>query len=158
MPDMSAQILQPGSAHQWDAARRLVREYAATLGVDLCFQNFERELENFDRDYAAPKGAFLLAAEGGGYVACVGLRQFADEVGEMKRLYVTPAARGTGLGRQLVERLIAVARELGYRNLVLDTLPSMKEAQGLYQSLGFKPTAAYRFNPVPGSTFLRLDL
>ena len=86
------------------------------------------------------------------------MRQFADEVGEIKRLYVAPAARGRGLGRVLVERIIAEARELGYRSLLLDTLPFMKEAQSLYLSMGFKPTTAYRFNPIAGSAFLRLDL
>ena len=84
-------------------------------------------------------------------VACIGLRPFADEIGEIKRLYVAPTARGQGLGRVLVERIIEVAREIGYRSLRLDTLPSMKEAQSLYTSLGFAPTAAYRFNPIAGA-------
>lgn len=146
------------TAHQWEEARRLVREYAASLDVDLSFQNFDQELEHFASEYAAPKGAFLLAEDAGQYVACIGVRQFADGVGEIKRLYVAPAARGTGLGRVLVERIIAIAQEMGYHSLLLDTLPFMKEAQALYLSLGFKPTTAYRFNPVAGSAFLRLDL
>ena len=151
-------LLQATTPHQWDEARRLVREYAASLNVDLSFQNFEQELEHFSIEYAAPKGAFLLAEHDSRYVACIGIHQFQDGIGEIKRLYVMPAARGTGLGRTLVERIIAVARELGYRSLLLDTLPFMKEAQALYLSLGFKPTDAYRFNPVAGSAFLRLDL
>jgi N-acetylglutamate synthase-like GNAT family acetyltransferase len=155
---MSAHLLQASTAHEWDEARRLVREYAASLDVDLSFQNFEQELERFPIDYAAPKGAFLLAEDAGRFVACIGLRQFAEDVGEVKRLYVIPAARGAGLGRELVERISAVARKLGYRSLLLDTLPFMTEAQALYLSVGFKPTTAYRFNPVAGSTFLRLEL
>jgi GNAT superfamily N-acetyltransferase len=146
------------SHHQWDEARRLVREYAASLDVDLSFQNFEQELERFSIEYAAPQGAFLLAEDAGHYVACIGVRHFSEDIGEIKRLYVVPAARGRGLGRLLVERVIVVARELGYRSLLLDTLPFMKEAQALYVSLGFEPTTAYRFNPVVGSAFLRLDL
>ena len=82
----------------------------------------------------------------------------SDGIGEIKRLYVAPAARGLGLGRLLVERIIVVARQIGYSSLLLDTLPFMKEAQSLYVSLGFKPTAPYRYNPVAGSAFLRLDL
>jgi GNAT superfamily N-acetyltransferase len=146
------------SPDQWHEARRLVREYAASLDVDLSFQNFEQELEHFSIEYAAPQGAVLLAEEAGQYVACIGVRRFSEDIGEIKRLYVVPAARGRGLGRLLVERVIVVARELGYRSLLLDTLPFMKEAQALYVSLGFEPTTAYRFNPVAGSAFLRLDL
>jgi GNAT superfamily N-acetyltransferase len=159
-PDAGApvRLLQATTPREWEAARRLVREYAAALGVDLSFQNFEQELEHFAVDYAAPTGAFILAADAGEYVACIGVRQFADGVGEIKRLYVAPAARGRGLGRVLVERIIASAKELGYRRLLLDTLPFMKEAQALYLSMGFRPTTAYRFNPIAGSVFLRLDL
>ncbi len=135
-----------------------MREYAASLNVDLSFQNFDQELEHFTSEYAAPNGAFILAEDDGQYVACIGVRRFADDIGEIKRLYVVPAARGTGLGRALVERIIDVAREMGYRSLLLDTLPFMKEAQALYLSLGFKPTDAYRFNPVAGSAFLQLEL
>ena len=151
-------LLQATTPQHWDEARRLVREYAASLEVDLSFQNFEQELEHFSSEYAAPNGAFILAESDGRYVACIGIRQFADGIGEIKRLYVSPAARGTGLGRTLVVQIIAVARELGYRSLLLDTLPSMKEAQALYRSMGFAPTSPYRFNPIAGSAFLRLDL
>jgi GNAT superfamily N-acetyltransferase len=156
---MSAmRLLQAATPHEWDEARRLVREYAASLNVDLSFQNFDAELQHFATEYAAPAGAFILAEEAGQYLACIGLRPFSEEVGEIKRLYVIPAARGRGLGRVLVERIIAAAREIGYRSLLLDTLPFMKDAQALYLSLGFKPTTPYRFNPIEGSAFLRLDL
>jgi len=104
------------------------------------------------------RSAFILATEASQYLTCIGLRPFSEGIGEIKRLYVIPAARGRGLGRVLVERSIAVAREIGYRSVLLDTLPFMKEAQALYLSLGFKPTTAYRFNPIEGSAFLRLDL
>ena len=151
-------LLQATTPHEWNEAGRLVREYAASLDVDLSFQNFAEELEHFPIEYAAPAGAFILAEDGGQYLACIGVRQLSDEVGEIKRLYVAPAARGRGLGRVLVERIIAEARRLGYRSLLLDTLPFMKEAQSLYLSMGFKATTAYRFNPIAGSAFLRLDL
>jgi GNAT superfamily N-acetyltransferase len=155
---VSVRWFQAATAHEWDEARRLVREYAAALDVDLSFQNFEDELQHFPSEYAPPRGAFILLEEAGQSLACIGLRPFADDIGEIKRLYVIPAARGRGLGRVLVERIITVAREIGYRSILLDTLPFMKEAQGLYSSLGFEPTTAYRYNPIEGSAFLRLDL
>jgi GNAT superfamily N-acetyltransferase len=151
-------LLQATTPREWDEAQRLVREYAASLNVDLSFQNFDHELQHFTTDYAPPTGAFILAEDADRYVACIGLRQFAEGIGEIKRLYVVPAARGLGLGRLLVERIIVVAREVGYGSLLLDTLPFMKEAQSLYVALGFKPTVPYRYNPVAGSAFLRLDL
>jgi len=151
-------LLQATTSHEWAEAQRLVREYAAALDVDLSFQNFEQELEHFASEYSAPTGAFILAEDAGQYSACIGVRRFAVGVGEIKRLYVIPAARGRGLGRVLVERIVAEGKQLGYRSLLLDTLPFMKEAQSLYLSLGFRPTTAYRFNPIAGSSFLRLDL
>jgi carbonic anhydrase len=96
--------------------------------------------------------------EAGRYVGCVGLRRFAEGIGEMKRLYTIPATRGRGTGRLLAKAIVAEAEGLGYRRLVLDTLPSMKEAQSLYASLGFVSTAAYRFNPIPGTSYLELAL
>jgi ribosomal protein S18 acetylase RimI-like enzyme len=125
--------------------RGLFREYQAQLGVDLCFQGFEAELAALPGDYAPPLG-------------CVAMRPLDATTCEMKRLYVRDAARGLGLGRRLAERLIAEARALGYRRMVLDTLPSMAAAQGLYRSLGFAPIAPYTFNPVEGSRYLGLDL
>lgn len=150
--------MQPQSPDDWRQARGLIEQYAASLNVDLCFQNFEHELEHLASDYAAPVGAFLLAEENGAYLGCVGLRQHAFNVGEIKRLYVTSAARGKRVGRLLAEGIVELARQRGFRQLLLDTLPAMKEAQSLYASMGFKPTAAYRFNPVPGAVFLELTL
>ena len=103
-------------------------------------------------------GAFLLAREQAVLLGCVGVRQFSDGSGEIKRLYVIPAARGRGVGRLLAVGIVAEARQLGYARLLLDTLPSMNEAQSLYVSLGFKQTAAYRFNPFPAAAFLELSL
>jgi GNAT superfamily N-acetyltransferase len=122
--------------------------------VDLSFQNFEHEVEHLATEYTAPAGVFLLVEENEIFVGCIGLRRFAPGVGEIKRLYVSPAGRGDGVGRFLVEGVLVVAEQLGYTRLVLDTLPSMKDAQRLYASLGFTPTAPYRFNPVPGTAYL----
>jgi GNAT superfamily N-acetyltransferase len=151
-------LVQPQSQDDWRQARGLIEQYAASLNVDLSFQNFEHELEHLDEEYAPPSGAFLLAQEDGGYLGCIGLRQHASGIGEIKRLYTAPAARGKKVGRLLAEAIVVVARQRQYRQLLLDTLPFMTEAQTLYASLGFKPTAPYRFNPVAGTQFLELTL
>ena len=132
-----------------ERVRQLFEEYAAGLGVDLSFQDFAAEL-------ADPLGFYdvvLLADDG-----CVALRRLDDDACEMKRLYVGPAARGTGLGRRLAEAVIAEARARAFARMLLDTLPSMTSARALYASLGFRETEAYRFNPVPGTIFLELEL
>ena len=154
----SIRLARPASEEDWREARRLIEEYAASLNVDLCFQNFAHEIEHLAEEYGPPAGAFLLAVENGVRLGCVGLRRISDGVAEMKRLYAVPAARSRGVGRLLAEGIIGAARELGYTAVVLDTLPSMKEAQALYAALGFKGTSAYRFNPVPGTTYLELKL
>jgi ribosomal protein S18 acetylase RimI-like enzyme len=129
--------------------RTLLREYADGLGVDLSFQDFDAEL-------ADPLGFYelVLVATGG----CVALRRVDGATCEMKRLYVRPAARATGLGRALADAVIAHARARGYERMLLDTLPSMAEARSLYASLGFRETEAYRYNPVEGTSFLELLL
>jgi len=152
-------LVQPATAQQWQQARGLVEAYAASLGVDLSFQDFAHELEHLHTEYGPPSGAFLLAQrEDGVVLGCVGVRRFGAGVAEMKRLYVTPAGRGHGVGRRLAKAAIDVARSAGYSRLVLDTLPSMTEARSLYRSLGFTATSAYRFNPVEGTAFLELRL
>lgn len=155
---MATRVAPPGSAADWLAARRLIEEYAAGLGVDLCFQNIDHELAHLPEEYGPPAGAFLLFFRDQVPLGCVGLRPQAGGVAEIKRLYVAPAGRGLGAGRALAEGILDAAKRLGYDRVVLDTLPSMKEAQALYASLDFRPTGAYRFNPVPGTTYLEREL
>ena len=155
---MTASLLKPKSPAEWREARRLVEGYASSLNLDLSFQNFAQELEHFEDEYSAPTGAFLLARKNASFVGCVGLRKLSDTVGEIKRLYVMPAARGHGLGEALVRGIVDEGKQLNYTRLVLDTLPSMLAARSLYQELGFKPVAPYRYNPVPGTAFLELQL
>jgi GNAT superfamily N-acetyltransferase len=155
---MPTEWIEPDSPERWEEARRLIDEYAASLGIDLSFQDIHREMGDLPREYSPPGGAFLLAVERGHAVGCVGLRRLSERDGEIKRLYVVPACRGRGIARELAERIVAAARKLGYSRLLLDTLPTMREAQALYRSLGFKPTAPYRFNPVEGTVFMELQL
>lgn len=141
-----------------ESARGLFREYAASLGLDLSFQYFESELRDLPGEYAPPRGRLFLAFEAEREAGCGALRPLDEEICEMKRLYVRREFRGRGLGRQLAETLIQEAREIGYRAMRLDTLPVMPQAQELYRMLGFVEIAAYRYNPVPDSRFLELDL
>ena len=151
-------LVHPDSPDAWAAARRLVEAYAASLGVDLGFQDFEREMASLTEVYGPPDGCFLLAAEDGGYVGCGALRRFSESACELKRLYVAPEQRGSGAGRRIAQALIARARARGYQAVLLDTLPSMVEAQRMYAALGFAPAPPYRYNPVPGASYWRLDL
>jgi len=143
-------VIRQATTADTEHVRTLLREYADGLDVDLSFQDFDAELA----DPLAVNELVLLAGEGG----CVTLRRLDDETCEMKRLYVQPPMRATGLGRALAEAVIAHARARGYERMLLDTLPSMDEARALYTSLGFRETEAYRYNPVPGTSYLELEL
>jgi ribosomal protein S18 acetylase RimI-like enzyme len=145
-------------ADEIKTARALFREYAGGLEVDLCFQNFDEELATLPGGYAPPDGRLLLAWDGAEAAGCVALRRFAEAIGEMKRLFVRPAWRGTGLGRALAQTVIAEARAAGYMTLRLDTLPTMTPAQRLYRALGFREIAAYRNNPIYGASYMELSL
>ena len=142
----------------WTEARRLIEEYAASLDFDLAFQDFDREIRSLQVEYASPSGCFVLAQYEGVWIGCGGVRRFSASACEMKRLYVSPAGRGHRAGRQIAGALIDTARRLGYRTMLLDTTSSMTRAQQIYMSLGFTIAAPYRYNPIEGASYWRLDL
>ena len=152
------EIREATRAEDIASARELLREYERALGVDLCFQGFAQELANLPGEYAPPRGTLLLARDGDAVAGCIALRPVDHRDCEMKRLYVRDQFRAAGLGRRLVERVIATAQAIGYRRMVLDTLPSMVSAQRLYESFGFTDITAYRHNPIQGTRYLGLVL
>lgn len=146
------------SAEDLEHIRTLFREYADSLGFDLDFQDFVRELDELPGDYAPPDGCLLLAKEGSQLIGCVALRKIDNETCEMKRLYVRPDFRGKGIGRALSQKIIDEAHAIGYRRMRLDTIPTMKQANALYYSFGFKKIKPYRYNPIEGALFMELQL
>ena len=153
------EIVSACSIDDIENSRSLFKEYAAWLEIDLCFQNFEKELSELPGDYAPPGGRLLLASVNKTLAGCIALRKIGEGVCEMKRLFVRPEFRGQSLGRGLAQAIIRNAKQIGYKRMRLDTLPpKMNDAIGLYQSLGFKEIEPYYNNPVPGALFMELDL
>lgn len=182
-------LLQPTRAHELQATRILFEEYAHALGIDLGFQDFERELALLPGDYAEPRGKLLLAlvdtatvdgttvapegldadgrfpleaGQGARIAGCCALRPLDTvdypNAAEMKRLYVRPAFRGLGVGRQLAEAILDAAHHAGYACVLLDTLDDMESARALYEDLGFEAVPPYYHNPIAGSHYLKVDL
>ncbi len=155
----SLSLTQAESPPQIAQVRELFLEYAQSLGFSLCFQNFDKELAGLPGDYAPPEGRLLLVECEGKLAACVALHKLEPGICEMKRLYLRPQFRGKGLGRALAERIIAEARQIGYRRMRLDTVePVMKDAVAMYRKLGFKEIAAYCANPIAGALYMELEL
>lgn len=143
---------------QLDDAQELFMEYSRSIGISLCFQGFDEELDSLPGKYSPPKGSLMLAYVGGRAAACAALRYVSDDICELKRVFVRDDFRGSGLGRGIVSRMIDEARALGYGYMRLDTLPSMAAAQKLYFSLGFHEIEPYIYNPHKGTLYMELKL
>lgn len=156
---MNLKISQPTRPEELDSVRQLFQEYADSLSFDLGFQNFAEELADLPGKYAPPSGCILLATVNHQPAGCVALKPLTAGICEMKRLFVRPQFRKTGLGRTLAEQIIKEAKQLGYSSIRLDTIPSMMgKAVSLYRALGFREIPAYCENPIPGAMFMELRL
>ncbi len=160
MPEI--ELRRAETAAELAQAATIFREYAASLAIDLCFQNFEAELASLPGDYAAPTGYLLLALVDGEAAGCGALRSLAEvdyaNACEMKRLFVRPGFRRFGLGRLMAQALLDEARRAGYSAMLLDTLDEMEAARELYATLGFEEIPPYYFNPIAGAHYLKADL
>ncbi|MFG6460218.1 GNAT family N-acetyltransferase [Roseateles sp. DXS20W] len=159
-PDI--QLITPASPEDWQETRLILRDYAASLAVDLDFQGFDEELAGLPGAYAPPGGLMLLALVDGAVAGSGAFRPLPDadypNACEMKRLFVRPAFRRFGLGRLLAQNLMDRATEAGYSSMLLDTLDDMEAARGLYESLGFVEVPPFYFNPIPGAHYLKAEL
>lgn len=162
MPGPEIQLIVPESAEDWQETRLILRDYAASLAVDLGFQGFDDELDTLPGAYAPPSGLLLLATVDGAVAASGAFRPLPDadypNACEMKRLFVRPAFRLFGLGRVMAQALMDRATEAGYSSMLLDTLDDMEAARGLYESLGFVEVPPFYFNPIPGAHYLKAEL
>ncbi len=156
---MTTRVVQAETAEDWADVERLMRAYLAELPFEIDFQDVDRELAELPNEYGPPAGAALLVRDDeDGAVGVVGVRRFDDVAGELKRMYLAPTARGTGLGQALAEVAVNAARALGHRRLLLDTVAWMTPAIAVYESLGFEEIDPYRHNPLDGARYFALDL
>ena len=162
MNEVNFRLVEPDSAELLEAARTIFREYADSLAVDLCFQNFDAELAALPGEYTAPGGALLLAYADDALAGCGAMRPLTDvdhaNACEMKRLFVRRAFRRFGLGRVLAQALMDRAAGAGYSVMLLDTLDEMESARELYATLGFEDVAPYYYNPIAGAHYLKVQL
>ena len=143
---------------EFEDAKNLFKQYADSLDIDLSFQDFSNEINTIDKQYNKPSGALLLAYKNGEAVGCAGLRKFDEEQAELKRMFVKTEYRQFKIGKKLLELIINMAKDLHYKSILLDTLPSMAAAQMLYKSFGFYEIPSYRFNPISGTVYMKKEL
>jgi|SRR5579863_2720252 len=151
-------ILPVETAGQMAQVKSLFEEYWAQFGFTPCFQNFGQEVAGLPGAYVPPDGRLVLADLDGQVAGCAALKRFDAGRCEAKRLYVRPAFRGHGIGRALIDWIVAEARAAGYREMVGDTMPVMRQALEMYYRMGFEQTGPYAADPTPGAIFLRLKL
>ena len=154
----SITIIRAESHADYQAAKQLFIAYQKFLDVDLCFQSFDAELQQLPLMYGPPQGALLLAMNGSRYIGCVAFRKKDEGICEMKRLFVEDDYKHQGIGRSLVENVIATAKKAGYQKMILDTLERLAPAINLYHSFGFTETSAYYSNPLQRVVYMQLEL
>jgi len=152
------ELLEIESKQDYNLAAELFKEYVSQLGIDLSFQNFNKELENIAIEYGRPEGTIFIAYNNKEPVGCFGVRKLDDSMCELKRMYVRESARGLGVGKQLLDKSIEVGKLLGYSKMRLDTLDTMHAAMSLYRKAGFYEIEPYRFNPLQGARYFEIDL
>jgi len=152
-------IFKVANTHQeFEDSKNLFQQYANSLEVDLDFQDFTNELKTIDKQYNKPKGALILAYKNNVALGCAGIRELNKDTAELKRMFVKAEYRKYKIGRKLLELAIDIAKELHYKIIRLDTLPTMTPAQNLYHSFGFYEIPSYRFNPVSGTIYMEKKL
>ncbi|MEM1337362.1 MAG: GNAT family N-acetyltransferase [Bacteroidota bacterium] len=152
-------LIEVTSDSDYQIAVQLFREYAVDIGIDLEFQHFSKEIETIKSQYARPEGVLFIAHHNTHSVSgCVGIRALEGEICELKRMYVKTEARGLGIGKHMLEKSIAMGKELGYQKMRLDTLSTMHTAIGLYKKMGFYEIKPYRFNPFSGAKYFEIGL
>lgn len=161
-PQPTVVLRCPTSDFEWADTRTIFLEYASSLKVDLCFQDFDQELANLPGEYIEPRGCLLLAWTNDSVAGCCALRPLDSSdytnAAEMKRLYVRPEYRGLGIGRLLTEGILEAAQRAAYSCVLLDTLDDMEAARALYEDLGFAEIPPYYHNPHAGSHYLKVDI
>lgn len=138
--------------------KQLFREYANSLEIDLCFQDFEQELQSLPGKYSEPDGRIYIALFEDKVAGCIALRRFDQNSAELKRLFIRNGFRGLGISKRLIQRVIQDALDVGYQSILLDTLDTMKPAISLYTAFGFKEIESYYDNPIEGAKYYKLDL
>ncbi len=147
------------SDKDYKTAIQLFKEYASQIGVDLEFQNFSNEIEEIERQYSRPKGViFITYNEARSPLGCFGIRELEDSICELKRMYLKKEARGLGIGKRMLSKSIEIGKQLGYKKMRLDTLPTMQSAINLYKKVGFHEIEPYRYNPVDGAKYFEIEL
>ena len=153
------ELTEAKSDKEYKTAIQLFKEYASQIGVDLEFQNFSKEIENIQNQYSRPKGVIFIASHNKiKNMGCFGIRELENAICELKSMYLKKEARGRGIGKMMLEKSIEVGKELGYKRMRLDTLPTMHSAIGLYEKMGFYEIQSYRFNPIEGTKYFEINL
>jgi len=151
-------VMTAESGSALEAARQLITEYAATLGCGPCFENIERDLASLPHPYVPPGGRLLVLYSGPEAAGCVGVRCLDERHAEMGRLFIRPAFRGRGYGKELAERALEAARDMGFSSMRLYTLPAMETAIAMYRGMGFREVAPYTVKPLDGALYMERSL